>query len=79
MISIRYEPWTLRGVVSPVWQVYVKIEESHNTSKLREVKEKLNTDVVKGVVLVENRSRALKRLGNGWKELDNGLWYKIFP
>jgi hypothetical protein len=76
---IIYHPWRLRGFNGPVWQVYVEITESRDISQLVAVKRRLNTPPVSGIILAENNSRALARLGDGWKELDNGLWYKVFP
>lgn len=76
MIKISYTKWALRGANYPVFQVYVEITDSHDISQLLEVKEKLNNAPVKGIVLAENKSVALKRLG--WKELDSGVWFKIF-
>lgn len=77
MIEITYTPWQLRGCESPTWQVYVENTDSHSIAQLIEVRRRLNNPPVTGLVLAENRSPALKRLG--WKELDNGLWYKVFP
>lgn len=76
-IEITYIPWHLRGFDGKAWQVYIEIDNSHSLSQLIEVKQQLNNPPVTGLVLAENRSPALRRLG--WKELDNGLWYKIFP
>lgn len=76
-MKVCYVPWVLRGYPGMAWQVYVEITGSRDISDLIEVKRRLNNPPVCGMVLAENRSKALKRLG--WKELDDGLWYKIFP
>lgn len=79
-MTVRFFPWELRGIDGiPVWQVSVEIVGSHSISPLIAAKRRLNNPPVRGLVLVENRSRALARLGEGWKEMDHGLWYKIFP
>lgn len=76
MYVVSYKPWKLRGYFGPVWQVYVEIRDSHSTKTIFEVKNKLNSGEVKGLVLVENKSPAIKKLG--WKQLDEGLYYKYF-
>ena len=75
---ITFSPWSLRGYHGRAWQVYVEITNSRSVAKLIEVKRQLNNPPVTGLVLVENNSPAMKRLGYGWKELDHGVWYKIF-
>lgn len=75
---ITFTPWVLRGYSGKTWQVYVEITDSHSIVELIEVKRQLNNPPVSGLVLVENSSPAIKRLGYGWKELDHGVWYKIF-
>lgn len=77
MITIRYEQWHIWGFTGPAWQVYVEITDSRGIAQLIEVGRALNNPPVTGLILAENRSPALQRLG--WRELDNGLWYKIFP
>ena len=72
---IQYIPWKLRGYSGDVYQVYVNNEKSSLTF-LRELKKELNNPPVRGLLLAENSSRALERLG--WEALDDGLWYKIF-
>lgn len=76
MISIEYKPWLLRGCSIPVWQLYVEIKGSKSISNLIKVRDYINTNVVTGIVLVENRSKAIKRLG--WEELDTGVYYRRF-
>lgn len=76
LYTVSYRPWALRGYVGLVWQVYVEIYDSHTIKNLIEIKHKLNSGEVKGLVLVENKSPAIKRLG--WKQLDEGLYYKYF-
>ena len=75
---IIFEPWNLRGYNGMTWQVYVEIKNSRSIAELIEVKRQLNNPPVTGLVLVENKSPAMKRLGLGWKEMDDGVWYKIF-
>lgn len=76
-MTISYTRWSLRGVTEvDVWLVYVEIRDSNNIRQLIEARHKLNNPPVTGLVLAENRSRALERLG--WEKLDDGVWYKIF-
>jgi hypothetical protein len=75
-ISIRYEPWSLRGYEGDVWQVYVDITGSHTLQELREVKEQMNNPAHKGLHIAENKSRALERLG--WEKWDERIYYKYF-
>lgn len=76
---VTYEPWYLRNYHLPVWQVYVETANSHSITQLIDVKRQLNNPSVRGLVLVENKTPAMKRLGPGWKEMEHGVWYKIFP
>lgn len=76
MIHIEYKPWALRGCKLQVWQIYVDITDSHGISGLLEVKNIINNNSVKGIVLIENRSKAMKRLG--WDELSDGVYYRRF-
>jgi hypothetical protein len=75
--GVKYILWRLRGFAGKVWQVYVEVNNSHSLSQLIEVKKQLNSPPVTGMVLVENRSPALKRLG--WRKIDDGLYGKVFP
>lgn len=79
MISVQYKPWTLRGYSGEVWQVVIVITGSRSIKKLIKVKQLLNNPPVRGLILVENKSPAMKRLGPEWKEMEHGVWYKIFP
>ena len=76
-IDLRFIPWYLRGYDGPVWQLYLEISDSHDLSQLVEVRRALRSPPVVGLVLAENRSRALLRLG--WEKIDEGLYGKIFP
>lgn len=76
MLNVSYKPWQLRGYPGPAWQVYVETKDSHDIKGLIEVKKRLNTGEVKGLVLVENKSPAMKRLG--WEQLDEGIYYRYF-
>ena len=73
---ITFQPWAIRGYHGKVYQVYVEIENSHSITHLIEVKRQLNSIKTPGVYLVENRSKAIKRLG--WEKLDEGLYYRVF-
>ena len=73
---ITYTPWSLRGYLGKVWQVYVEITNSRSIAKLIEVKRQLNNPPVTGLVLVDNSSPAVKRLG--WERLCDGIWYRYF-
>lgn len=68
---IEYHPWSLRGYIGPVFMVWVENPES-----LCAVKAELNNPPVKGLLLVENNSRACGRLG--WEKLDDGLYFRLF-
>lgn len=68
---IEYRPWSLRGYTGHVYMVWVESPES-----LCEVKEELNNPPVKGLLLVENKSRTCERLG--WEKLDDGLYFRLF-
>jgi hypothetical protein len=69
---IRYEPWSLRGYDGPVYQVYVEHPES-----LVELKRQMNNPPHKGLMIAENKSRALERLG--WqRDVDGEFYYKLF-
>ena len=73
---ITFTPWVLRGYSGKTWQVYVEITNSRSIAELIEVKRQLNNPPVTGLVLVENRSPAIKRLG--WEKLCDGIWYRYF-
>lgn len=73
---IHYEPWLLRGYTGPTYQVYVEIKNSHSIKELRQVKDQINNPPHTGLMLVENKSKALMRLG--WEKLDDGLYYRLF-
>ena len=77
-VLLRYASWSLRGYAGRAWQVYVEIQNSRSITQLIAVKRQLNNPPVRGIVLVENSSPAMKRLGPGWKEMEHGVWYKIF-
>jgi hypothetical protein len=76
VISLEYKPWALRGYKGQVWQVYVIIEDSHSLRDLIEVKTRLNSGEVYGLVLVENSSPAIRRLG--WDSFADGVYYRYF-
>jgi hypothetical protein len=75
-LNIEYKQWSLRGYDDPVYQVYVEIPDSHDTKQLRELKRRMNDPPHKGLIIAENKSKALKRLG--WEYDDNGFYYKYF-
>lgn len=75
-MKIDYVPWKIRGYDGPVYQVYVEIPDSHNTKQLRELKRRLNSPPHKGLMIAENKSLALKRLG--WEYDNDGFYYKLF-
>jgi hypothetical protein len=68
---VEYRPWQIRGYDKPVYMVWVE-----NPSSLVEVKRELNNPPVKGMLIVQNKSRACERLG--WEKMEDGVWYKIF-
>lgn len=76
MLKVEYKSWCLRGYSGKVWQVYAEITNSRDISKLIEVKKRLNNPPVTGLLLVENNSPAIKRLG--WEKLCDGIWYRYF-
>ena len=76
MLKVEYKSWCLRGYSDKVWQVYVEIQNSRSIAELIEVKRQLNNPPVTGLVLVENSSPAIKRLG--WEKLCDGIWYRYF-
>ena len=74
---IRYVPWIIRGYSElPCWQVYVETE-TKSLANLIEIKKQLGNPPIKGVLIIENTSKAIKRLG--WEEISDGIYYKIFP
>lgn len=76
LIHIEYVPWSLRGCPLPVWQLYVEIKGSKTLSSLIEVRNLINSTVVRGIVIIENKSKAIRRLG--WDEMDSGVYYRRF-
>ena len=70
-ILITYKSWFIRGMNQPCYQVIV-----NHPSSLLAVKQELEHPPVKGILVIENKSKAVKRLG--WKELGDGIYYKIF-
>ena len=75
--AIQYIPWVVRGYSKyPCWQVYVNTK-TKSLSNLREIKRELSAPPVRGVLIIENKSKAIKRLG--WEEMADGIYYKIFP
>lgn len=68
---ITYLSWSLRGYTKPVFMVWVEHPES-----LCAVKAELSDPPVRGLLLVENKSKACERLG--WEKLDDGLYYRLF-
>lgn len=75
-MNISYVPWSLRGCTEKVYMAYVEIPKSNSLSYLRKLQEQLNNPPVKGIVLLENPSKALERLG--WEKLDEGLYFRCF-
>lgn len=71
---IEYRPTMLRGCQLPAWTVY--IDNVEDRQSLIQIKKDLNNPPVKGVVFIENKSRAIERMG--WEKFDDGIYYKIF-
>lgn len=72
---IEYRPIMLRGFKNlQVWSVYV--DNRTDRLPLTEIKRQLNNPPVRGVVFIENESKAIKRMK--WEKFDDGIYYKIF-